>query len=295
MLKKIFHFSRKEIKSAIILFALLLAGWFIPYIFIKPPHLKETLNNSHHIVLENKAGLNKYDNKNNYVEPSKIELFFFDPNFLDSYSWLKLGLKPKTIGTIKKYLRKGGKFNEPNDLRKIWGLSPILATKLIPYIKIEKNNKNNIFNPFLQNKNTQKYDSHKTSKKLVVEINEANFGSLIKACSLPPEIVGKVISFRNYLGKFATINQLKFTYNLTDSFYNQLIQHIYIGKIMLPCYSFAESKAGHYSSLEIFNKKDIYRFIKEKDQIGPNFNANSLSNIEWLSQPQIDSLKKYFY
>ncbi len=292
MLKGYFQLSRKEIKSAFVLFVILLIGWLIPFFFIKPPPIKDKLINAQKIIIDNQTVPPiSYDKPNN----SNTHLFYFDPNILDSCSWLKLGLKPKTIGTIKKYLKKGGKFNQPNDLKKIWGLAPGLAETLIPFIIIEKKKMTDSVQTKNQNTVHYKNDVKPNHQQSLIDINEAQFGPLIKASSLPPEIVGKIISFRNYLGKFVNIKQIKYTYNLTDSFYFQLLQHIYIAPITLPCYPFSESKAGHYTSLDIFNKKDVYKFLKQKEQMGSNFNIQSLSNIDWLSPGQIDSLKKYFY
>jgi competence protein ComEA len=68
-------------------------------------------------------------------------LFRFDPNTLDDEGWQKLGLKPKTIGTIKNYLSKCGRFRHAEDLARIYGLRPDESMRLMPYVDIAENEK----------------------------------------------------------------------------------------------------------------------------------------------------------
>jgi len=69
-----------------------------------------------------------------------IHYFKFDPNELDAAGWKQLGIRDRTIQTILNYRSKGGRFRKPEDLRKIWGMLPADADRLIPYCSIEKQN-----------------------------------------------------------------------------------------------------------------------------------------------------------
>ena len=63
--------------------------------------------------------------------------FLFDPNTLQASGWQRLGIPDKVIRTILNYLSKGGQFRKPADLGKIYGMRPVDAKRLLPYIKIE--------------------------------------------------------------------------------------------------------------------------------------------------------------
>ncbi len=76
----------------------------------------------------------KYD----YAVSLPVELFYFDPNTLNEAGWKKLGVKDKTIATIHNYINKGGKFRQPADLKKIWGLHEKLVSALLPYVRIKE-------------------------------------------------------------------------------------------------------------------------------------------------------------
>ena len=64
------------------------------------------------------------------------KLFPFDPNTLDAEGWKLLGLREKTIATILNYRNKGGVFKSAADIKKIWGLFPDEAERLVPYVVI---------------------------------------------------------------------------------------------------------------------------------------------------------------
>lgn len=63
--------------------------------------------------------------------------FPFDPNTLQASGWQRLGIPDKVIRTIVNYLSKGGQFRKPADLGKIYGMRPVDAKRLLPYVKIE--------------------------------------------------------------------------------------------------------------------------------------------------------------
>src|SRR6187551_3828858 len=66
----------------------------------------------------------------------KGDLFQFDPNTLSTEGWQKLGLNEKTSKTIEKYRSKGGKFRQPEDIMKIWGMPDGFYERVKHYIVI---------------------------------------------------------------------------------------------------------------------------------------------------------------
>lgn len=146
------------------------------------------------------------------------ELFYFDPNRLDETGWWKLGLKAKTIATIKNYVSKGGKFYKPEDIKKIWGLDKDLADKLIPYIQIEKkewtgNGQYTTDKPVLEKK---------TYTPPVVNINTADTTAFIALPGIGSKLAQRIITFRDKLGGFYKIEQVAETFGLADSVFQKI-------------------------------------------------------------------------
>ena len=60
---------------------------------------------------------NRYPPKGRTIESNRdpkrsIRLFYFDPNTVTDEGWLDLGLRDKTIQTIRNFLSKGGRFRK---------------------------------------------------------------------------------------------------------------------------------------------------------------------------------------
>ena len=199
-------------------------------------------------------------------------------------------MKPKTILTIKKYLNKGGRFKNPEDLLKIYGLNPKLAQTLIPFIQLPT--------PLPIKKSThyiQDLKDNKQQAQTKYDLNTVSAGKLIAISGLPPELIFKVIGFRKHLGSFVLLEQLKETFTMTDSFYLELIKHVYIVNPKLPFLSLDSVKPAHLTSLKIFNKKEAYQFINFYKKFSGGFTWEVLGGLSWVQVNQIDSLKKYFY
>jgi competence protein ComEA len=71
-------------------------------------------------------------------EWKKSETYFdFDPNKIGVEDWIKLGFTEKQAITIEHYKEKGGKFYRPDDLKKLYVMTPEHFEKLVPYCKID--------------------------------------------------------------------------------------------------------------------------------------------------------------
>ncbi len=158
--------------------------------------------------------------KKEYDAPFTGTMFYFDPNTLDMAGWQKLGIKDKTIATIQNYLSKGGKFREPDDLRKIWGLSDAEKDRLVPYARIADQAK---ASPAYTN-NYQPYEKKSFEKKSAapVEINSGDSTAFVGLPGIGTGYSRRIINFRNELGGFYSIDQVAETFGLPDSVFQKI-------------------------------------------------------------------------
>lgn len=142
-----------------------------------------------------------------------IKYFTFDPNELDEAGWQKLGIRDKTIQTILHYRSKGGRFRRPEDLRKIWGMLPADADRLIPYCRVPE-----ISYPA----KTYPVSGKKPLSKPIL-INQATATELETLPGITKSLAGRMIKFRDKLGGFQNLDQVRRTYGLTDSIYQLIV------------------------------------------------------------------------
>ena len=142
-----------------------------------------------------------------------IKYFEFDPNELEEAGWKKLGIHEKTIQTILHYRAKGGRFRKPEDLRKIWGMLPADADRLVSYCVIP------------ESAYPTKTYPVKVKKLLAkpILINQATAAELETLPGINKGLAGRMIKFRDKLGGFQNLDQVRRTYGLTDSVYQLIV------------------------------------------------------------------------
>ena len=156
--------------------------------------------------------------KKSYNNTFTGTMFYFDPNTLDAAGWQKLGIKDKTIASMQKYLSKGGRFKEPDDLRKVWGLRDDEKERLIPYVRITA-----IAQPTYTNNYTP-YEKKPFEKKVIapVDINAGDSAAFDALPGIGGGYSRRIINFRNRLGGFYKIEQIAETFGLPDSVFQKI-------------------------------------------------------------------------
>ena len=293
ILKDYFSFSKKESVAAIVL--VLLIGGFIalPYFYksnINKPvvdtHLQEQvakIQSANSINDSADEGLSRNFQPSNTIIETKFELFEFDPNTLDAAGWKRLGLRDKTINTIFNYRSKGGKFRKPEDISKIWGLRPIDAERIMPYAKIDAP-QNAYAKPTFANKKSP------TKTVSIVDINLASPEDMKGIPGMENGLQYRIVKFREKLGGFIAINQIKETYGMNDTAFQlmqpflklenitikklninaasdgELNDHPYISKSVAKAIVLYHAQHGNYQSVTdikkiVFIKEDLFQKI----------------------------------
>jgi competence ComEA-like helix-hairpin-helix protein len=197
--------------------------------------------------------------------PVKGELFYFDPNTLAEPGWQKLGLRNKTIRTIQNYLSKGGRFNKPGDLQKIYGLHPDEFSKLSPYIKIESTFENN-YDGFASAKRQAEDQNPKkiAPRYSIIDINSADTTAFISLPGIGSKLAVRIVNFRDKLGGFYSIEQFGETFGLPDSTFQKIKQYLMLEerswkKININTATVDELKAHPYIKYNLAHPLIAYR------------------------------------
>lgn len=152
------------------------------------------------------------------------DLFTFDPNTLTAEGWKKLGVKEKTVATILHYIEKGGRFSEPSDIAKIYGLSPRMVQSLMPYVRIApaKGNEQTFHKadrnyPEVERKNySGRSDYHS------IEICTADTNAWQALPGIGSKLSARIVHFREKLGGFYSVEQVGETFGLPDSTFQKI-------------------------------------------------------------------------
>lgn len=156
----------------------------------------------------------------------KPEVFPFDPNTVSPDGWKKLGISERTIRTIQNYLSRGGRFTEPGDLKKIYGLRPADFERLLPYISIEMEQKNT---GRVHSVSSRPIEAPRKRKTEPIDINSADSTQWISLPGIGSRLAARIMLFREKLGGFHSIGQVAETYGLPDSTFQQIRPYLLRG------------------------------------------------------------------
>ena len=271
-------FTRKDRIGILVVIGLMLIVFFLPQIFPKNSRLNSTaIDTSWASVmkkLEQKEQDQQYSqnnnddsyvyqydrSKNNYDYQAKRELFFFDPNTISTDGWKKLGVKDKTIHTIQNYLSKGGHFKKPEDLQRVYGLHAEEYKRLSPFIKIESVKESNVVKISNESQSAKIFSPHYSP----IDINIADTTAFIALPGIGSKLASRIVNFRDKLGGFYSIAQVRETFGLPDSTFQKIkqylkLENVSIKKININIATIDELKAHPYIRWSIANPIIAYR------------------------------------
>jgi competence ComEA-like helix-hairpin-helix protein len=280
-------FTRKD-RIAILVIITLITGIFLLPSAIKSAKQKPVTADTSWMVamqklekqgVDSQRRYNNYDNDNNsnayqYDRPTgnnysktKGELFYFDPNTISAEGWQRLGIREKTIHTIQNYLSKGGKFRQPEDVQRIYGLFPNEYERIAPYIKIEQNGNTGYSNNSYPAKTTE-YNNQPPKPAVpryaAVDINAADTSAFIALPGIGSKLAARIINFRDKLGGFYSVAQVGETFGLPDSTFQKIKQYLNastmpVKKININTTTIDELKMHPYIKWGIANPVIAYR------------------------------------
>jgi competence protein ComEA len=240
--KNFLTFTKKEKRGTLVLLASIICI-FVSAKYVYPFIIKEDSTNNKVIFAaadslkekqkdrsQNYYNRNEYSDNGGYHSYPKKEynntftgaMFYFDPNTLSAEGWKKLGIKDKTIASMQKYIAKGGRFREPDDLRKVWGLRDDEKDRLVPYVRIAGGQGKTYANNY--NNNYQSYEKKVYEKKAISNV-DINTGDSAAYDGLPGIGAGfsrRIIKFRDKLGGFYKVEQIGETFGLPDSIFQKI-------------------------------------------------------------------------
>ena len=113
------------------------------------------------------------------LAPRKVESFRFNPNTVSVEDLQRLGFSQKQAQSIENYRNKGGRFRRPEDFAKSFVVADSVYRRLEKFIDIPR-----------------------------LDINQADSAALLALPGIGPYFAGKIVSYRERLGGYSSVEQL---------------------------------------------------------------------------------------
>jgi competence ComEA-like helix-hairpin-helix protein len=231
----VFDFSKSEYEGIIIL-VLISILFFLFRLFMADAEKSQTLIESENLAVElflqqqkhyHDSVLSARNQRFSYTpypyqqkeafSRKKLTPFPFDPNTFTFSDWQRLGFTEKQAQQITNYQSKGGYFYEKTDLKKLYSITEEDYQILEPYIHIKP----------VQKQET-KERRKETSASLKIELNRTDSIELQEIYGIGKKIASWIIEYREKLGGFTSIDQLKEVYSIDSNRFLQISPYLYV-------------------------------------------------------------------
>jgi len=231
------------------------------------------------IALLSKARIDSSGNKTvSDAKNPNPTLFDFNPNNLPAPQWKQLGLSDHQVSIIKNYESKGGHFYKNTDVQKIYGITAEDYKRLEPYIDIPQKGE---------------YVSNKLKPGATVEVNTADSAKLTQVRGIGPSFAMRIIRYRDRLGGFYHLEQLKDVYGVDTAKYAEIKDQLRVDpaavtKISINSISFASLRQFPYLTY-----KQVNAIIQYRAQHGNYASMNDMRNIAIITPQDIQKIEPY--
>ena len=281
--KSYFIFSKKEQRGIMVLGIILLGTMLMGILFPRKEMSMKGKSNKYYYEKRN-----AYEKNNGSESIASLQtgpLFNFDPNTIDSITAIRLGIPSRQVITLMRYRNKGGRFYRKEDLAKLYGLKKELVEKLIPYVAIK------IFNKNIDRNELVKQEVNKNLSEWSIDINIADEKQWAAKTRLSPAIIQNIMRYRNYLGGFTNLNQMKKVYGLTEANYYLLKPHFTLGRMKHLKPNASSMSFESWKALGLFQDREIAQILRIRKEKGGHIGWKELVILFDLTAEQAEILQ----
>jgi len=210
----------------------------------------------------------------------------FDPNTISKKDLQAIGLPEKIINRMIKFRNNGGKFQKAEELKVVYGMKEAWVEKLLPWMEIVKPMEIDPEKINLQKKKVKKKENP------ITDINQATFEDWQNLFGIGPYYADKIMGYREKLGGFVSVDQLKETNGLPDSILQSILPALRTSEI------FRKIKINKTSTKEMamhpyITWKQANAIQKYRNQHGPFNTISDLENMLALNPEFISRIFPY--
>jgi DNA uptake protein ComE-like DNA-binding protein len=248
IINDLFATTKAERNGAVVLSTILLiliGVRFLLPLFSQKDHKLEEINamiqKIESMKLDEQESLTHINNFNQVTEKAALirehihaEYFNFDPNSVTADELIRMGISKNVAGTFVKFRSKGAVFKSPEDLLKVYGIDSLALERLRPYVIIKRSKEPD--RELVPEKTVNREDGPVlndvietiTKEVKLIDLNSADTTLLISLKGIGSVFARRIYNFRNILGGFVHVEQLKEVYNFPEETYQNIKDKVFV-------------------------------------------------------------------
>lgn len=285
LIRAFFGFSRTETNAFVILLPLILV-----LLFSEPLCRQFYLNPNSNLLnldqtdslLETMRNADSVRRRANKPILDTTVLHPFDPNAMTVQQYVSFHLSEKVASRIIRYVEKGGRFHKQDDLLKIYGMDTSWFVQVKKWIAIQPEPPRS------------KQSVRKVQSKPPLDINLADSIQLLSVYGIGPVLSKRILTFRDRLGGFVSLDQLKEVYGLDTSVVQNLKKRFRIHPDFHPrTIKLNSATLDDLDNHPYISRKEAMAILTYKKQHQSFQSIDQLEEIITLSPTMIQKLRPY--
>ncbi len=212
--------------------------------------------------------------RDNKKTKQEIKYFVFDPNTVSEEELIQLGVRKYVASNIVKYRERGGVFRTKTDLLNIYGFDSLSYGALEKWIRI---------------------DTLPVVKKpaVMVELNSAGIDDLVSLKGIGKVYAERIIKYRERLGGYASVEQLKEVYGFNESLFNSVSNQVYADVSLLRCIQLNKADYKTMLSHPYLEKAEVEAILSYREMVDKIVSADELLKQKVLGRERYQQIKPY--
>jgi len=231
------------------------------------------------------TGQSDYEHENTDIKT--VQPYFFDPNTIELSQLEDFGLSEKIISNISKYRDAGGRFLNPIDMKKIYGLDEELFYGMEKWISIK---------PLLTKVDSslnQKNNYSVRDSVVGIELNTVIFKDLIKLTGGDAKLTGRILNYRKLLGGFYSKNQLWEVFDMNDTIFNSIYSAVEIDTLSIVSLSLNNSEYSDLLRHPYLEKEDVNLILTYRKFKNANIDFDDFLKSKVLTDSTLQKMRPY--
>jgi DNA uptake protein ComE-like DNA-binding protein len=287
IIKSYFKFSQGQHLGIFLLFAIIISVQLAYFFTDFGSVSKDSLEKEKWLSLQSEIDSMKRD-KLNYIP----KIYPFNPNFITDYKGYKLGMSVPEIDRLLSFRKQNKYVNSPKEFQAVTKVSDSLLNVISPYFKFPDwvNNKKE----FKNYKNYPNMAFAKKGKEVVTDINKATQEELIKIYGIGEAISLRILKFKESLGGFVSMEQMKDVWGLSPEVVENLNSHFKV--LVLPNVKKIDvnnASIKELSQFPYFNYQLAKQIVTFRSMNGDFKNVDDLTKIKGLSIDKANIIALY--
>jgi competence ComEA-like helix-hairpin-helix protein len=232
------------------------------------------------------------DSVKGVVLNNSYKIYPFNPNFISDYKGYKLGMSIQEIDRLLAFRKQNKYVNSAEEFQKVTQVSDSLLRVLAPNFK---------FPDWVNKKNTaasftnSKYSVFaKKEKTVIIDINTASLGDLIKVYGIGEVTAQRILSYKEILGGFVAMEQLNEVWGLSPEVLANLNKQFQVKSTLgIKKYDINNASIKELAQFPYFKYTIARQIVMYRSMNGDIHNIEDLTKIKGMPNDKIKIIVLY--